>query len=299
MGQPYVSKKFETGAEFEAWVDAKNTADATLQENIAKIVSGTTEVGKATNSTNAVNANHATSADRAASATYATNAQNAGHATSADSATNAGHANSATKAAQDGNGDNIADTYAKQNGTYANMTVGNATNAQSSTTAGTANKVVHSLSIETSDSDTVAYDGSNAKAVGGADYPVNVARKLLPVSYSATADGGVYRTHIQPSGQSDGTGLYIASVKYDGAWYTGYIYIPNASVSTYGSVILKTGTVTGVSPAIVDNTKWLRLYYNSSQRQFYPVWEASDGSTTNASVSEVVISYIKKIGFVG
>lgn len=129
MGQPYVSNKFRTGAEFEAWIEAKNAADATLQGNIEKIVNGTTEVSKATNSTNAVNANHATSADRAASATNATNAQNAGHATSADSATNAGHANTATKATQDSNGDNIVDTYAKKNGTYDGMTVGNATKA--------------------------------------------------------------------------------------------------------------------------------------------------------------------------
>ena len=41
----------------------------------------------------------------------------------------------ATKAIQDGNGDNIANTYAKQSGTYPNMTVGNASNADTAASA--------------------------------------------------------------------------------------------------------------------------------------------------------------------
>ena len=41
----------------------------------------------------------------------------------------------AQRANQDGNGDNIASTYAKQNGNYPNMTVGNATNAVNATKA--------------------------------------------------------------------------------------------------------------------------------------------------------------------
>lgn len=73
------------------------------------------------NATNAENAEHATSADSA------TNATNANHATSADSATDA---QAATQAERDFDGNIIPDTYAKQSGTYPNMTVGNATNAQ-------------------------------------------------------------------------------------------------------------------------------------------------------------------------
>ena len=41
-------------------------------------------------------------------------------------ATNATNADSATKATQDGNGSNIANTYAKQSGTYSNLTAGKA-----------------------------------------------------------------------------------------------------------------------------------------------------------------------------
>lgn len=44
------------------------------------------------------------------------------------------------KAEQDGNGSNIAENYAKKNGTYANMTVGNATNASKATTTDFTNK---------------------------------------------------------------------------------------------------------------------------------------------------------------
>lgn len=48
---------------------------------------------------------------------------------------NATNAQSATKATQDGNGNNIVDTYARQNGTYGSMSVGNATNAENATKA--------------------------------------------------------------------------------------------------------------------------------------------------------------------
>lgn len=44
------------------------------------------------------------------------------------------------KAEQDGNGTNIAEHYAKKDGTYSNMTVGNATNASKATTTDFTNK---------------------------------------------------------------------------------------------------------------------------------------------------------------
>lgn len=49
-------------------------------------------------------------------------------------------AHESVKAEQDGNGYNIAEHYAKINGTYANMTVGNATNASKATTTDFTNK---------------------------------------------------------------------------------------------------------------------------------------------------------------
>ena len=59
-------------------------------------------------------------------ATHATNADNATNAVNADNATHADSADSAVKATQDGNGDNIAATYANQNGTYPNLAAGEA-----------------------------------------------------------------------------------------------------------------------------------------------------------------------------
>ena len=52
---------------------------------------------------------------------------------------------SVSSATKDGNGNNIVDTYARQNGTYPNMTVGNATNAVNATKAtqdGSGNNIV-------------------------------------------------------------------------------------------------------------------------------------------------------------
>ena len=80
-------------------------------------------VGNATHATNADNATNAVNADNA---THATNADNATNAVNADNATHADSADSAVKATQDGNGDNIAATYAKQNGTYPNLAAGEA-----------------------------------------------------------------------------------------------------------------------------------------------------------------------------
>ena len=53
----------------------------------------------------------------------------------ADNATHADSADSATKATQDGDGNIISSTYAKQSGTYPNITAGNSTHAASADTA--------------------------------------------------------------------------------------------------------------------------------------------------------------------
>lgn len=61
----------------------------------------------------------------------------------------------ATKAIQDGNGDNIVNTYAKQNGNYPNMTVGNATSADTASQAtqatqdGSGNNIVNTYATKT------------------------------------------------------------------------------------------------------------------------------------------------------
>ena len=105
MGQPYVSTKFRTGAEFEAWLEEVLKTDEALRKSITDIVNGDTIVGKADKAQHAEGTNYATLAE------------------------------SAYKATNDGNGVNIDEAYAKKNGTYENMTVGKANSADYATKA--------------------------------------------------------------------------------------------------------------------------------------------------------------------
>ena len=115
-------------------------ATAGIDDEIEKIVDGTTPVAKATNADTATNAGHATSADTATNADHATNADEATNATYAQTASTADTAGYATTAKGDENGNDIAATYATKselaaagqfdpNGTYPNLTAGNATHA--------------------------------------------------------------------------------------------------------------------------------------------------------------------------
>lgn len=96
---------------------------------------------KATNATNDGNgvniaANYARQTGNYSGMTVgnADKAKSADSATTATSATSATNATNAQKATSDANGNNIANTYAKQNGEYPNMTVGKALSADSAPT---------------------------------------------------------------------------------------------------------------------------------------------------------------------
>lgn len=75
-------------------------------------------------------------------------------------ATNADLAAEATKAAQDGNGNNIASTYAAQTGSYPQMRVGYASDAGTADMADEAAKVTHSLTFGSK-----TFDGSTAQTI--------------------------------------------------------------------------------------------------------------------------------------
>ena len=116
-------------------------ATAGIDDEIEKIVDGTTPVAKATNADTATNAGHATSADTATNANHATNADEATNATYAQTASTADTAGYATTAKGDENGNDIAATYATKselaaagqfdpNGTYPNLTAGKATKSE-------------------------------------------------------------------------------------------------------------------------------------------------------------------------
>lgn len=147
-------------------------ATAGIDDEIEKIVDGTTPVAKATNADTATNAGHATSADTATNANHATNADEATNATYAQTASAADTAGYATTAKGDENGNDIAATYATKselaaagqfdpNGTYPNLTAGKAThaaNADAATSAASATEATHAT---VADSATSATDATN------------------------------------------------------------------------------------------------------------------------------------------
>ena len=147
-------------------------ATAGIDDEIEKIVDGTTPVAKAINADTATNAGHATSADTATNANHATNADEATNATYAQTASTADTAGYATTAKGDENGNDIAATYATKselaaagqfdpNGTYPNLTAGKAThaaNADAATSAASATEATHAT---VADSATSATDATN------------------------------------------------------------------------------------------------------------------------------------------
>ena len=147
-------------------------ATAGIDDEIEKIVDGTTPVAKAINADTATNAGHATSADTATNANHATNADEATNATYAQTASTADTAGYATTAKGDENGNDIAATYATKselaaagqfdpNGTYPNLKAGNAThaaNADAATSAASATEATHAT---VADSATSATDATN------------------------------------------------------------------------------------------------------------------------------------------
>lgn len=130
----------------------------------------------------------------------------------------------ATKAIQDGNGDNIASTYAKQNGSYPNMTVGNASNADNADAAtkatqdGAGNNIQQTYATKTELTDGLAgkqpagnyalQDGSypgmtvgnatnagkvaNALTFGGKTYDGSAAQEITAEDLGL---GGAYKPH--------------------------------------------------------------------------------------------------------
>ena len=145
-------------------------ATAGIDDEIEKIVDGTTPVAKAINADTATNAGHATSADTATNADHATNADEATNATYAQTASTADTAGYATTAKGDENGNDIAATYATKselaaagqfdpNGTYPNLKAGNAThaaNADAATSAASATDATHATVADSATSATNA-----------------------------------------------------------------------------------------------------------------------------------------------
>ena len=153
-------------------------ATAGIDDEIEKIVDGTTPVAKATNADTATNAGHATSADTATNANHATNADEATNATYAQTASTADTAGYATTAKGDENGNDIAATYATKselaaagqfdpNGTYPNLTAGKATHAGTYPNL-TAGKATHAANADAATSAASATEATHATVADSA-----------------------------------------------------------------------------------------------------------------------------------
>ena len=88
-------------------------------------------------------------------------------------ANNADAAAEAIKATQDSNGDNIVNTYAKQSGNYPNMDVGEATHADSADNAARATRVSHSLTFGSK-----TFDGSANQTITREDLGIGTIYTL-------------------------------------------------------------------------------------------------------------------------
>ena len=124
----------------------------------------------------------------------------------------------ATKATQDGNGNNIQNTYAKQTGTYPNMTVGNATNADSAGNASQLGGV---------DAASYAQLSSGQTFTGNNYFAANI-RKVLP----STGNFGVEFGFEDRKGNFK-AGFGVFGNNNTGTTNVGYAWIGSSSSSPW------------------------------------------------------------------
>lgn len=198
--------------------------------DIANIINGSSQVGKATTaskagtatySTNAASATYAATASKSSTATYAINSGTSVYSSSAAKATSATSATYATTASKAG-----TSTYATNSGTSAYSTnSAKATSATSATYAGTANKASSAAYSDFAGAATTASKAGTATRAINADtatYATNSAKATNATSatYSANAGTSSYSSSaaklstartIILSGYSDG------AVDFDGS----------------------------------------------------------------------------------
>lgn len=194
----------------DAGTVATNTSDiADLESDVQKIIDGTTSVAEAA------------------------------HADTADSA---------TKAAQDAAGNVIADTYAKQIGTYPNMTVGNATNAVNATkaTQDASGNVITSTYATKSELSS----GLSGKANTSGSYP------NLTVGKATNADNATNATKATQDGNGDNIASTYAKKSELNAEYTRFSFNSGltSSVSSGYMDLYKIGKIIICTFALTLNT---------------------------------------------
>ena len=129
----------------------------------------------------------------------------------------------ALKATQDADGNVISSTYAKQNGTYANMTVGEATHAESADSATNATNVTTNINGQAI-ADIFEADGTTAKnatTAGKVGHALTIGGKTFDGSVATTVtkeDLGISGVYT-PAGSSA-----FASLPTPAASNLGYVY---------------------------------------------------------------------------
>lgn len=115
------------------------------------------------------------------------------------------------KASRDGNGDVIVSTYAKQNGTYDNMTVGEATHATSADSATNATNASHATNADN------ATEAGHATTSDTATTATNATNAMISVKLS-------YTTTVPTSGNSEGLKVAVLTAEPQ-TKYNGWLYI--------------------------------------------------------------------------
>ena len=128
----------------------------------------------------------------------------------------------ATKATQDGNGNNIVNTYARQDGSYSSMTVGKATQADNATNA------------DTADSATSAQDSAKLGGVAAASYARTTGTYSgLSVGYATTA--GTATTANRATADASGNNIEDTYATKEEVCFPNLLINPDFKINQRGS----------------------------------------------------------------
>ena len=197
----------------------------------------------------------------------------------------------AVKATQDGSGNNIENTYAKQNGSYANMTVGNATNADNAVNAtkatqdGAGNNIANTYATKeelNSGLDGKQPAGEYATATGS--YPD------MTVGHATSAATATNATNDGAGNNIENTYPVSLSLTIDSSTYVITAQLKNASgqnVGTAQTIDLPLESVV-TSGSYDEATQSIILTLQNGSTISIPVSDLVDGLATQQSVDDIV-----------
>lgn len=197
----------------------------------------------------------------------------------------------ATKAVQDGSGNNIESTYAKQNGSYPNMTVGNATSADTAASAtkatqdGSGNNIANTYATKSELSEGLA-----GKQPAG-DYALqNGIYPSMTVGNATNAANATNATNDSNGNNIAGTYPVSIQLTINSETYVITAQLKNAAgenVGTAQSIDLPLESVV-VSGEYNEETKSIVLTLENGTTIDIPVGDLIDGLATQTSVDNIV-----------